>query len=82
VSQSLRTHPADVAAASPRYRRALAWAEENLPEEHGPFVASAALTIESLTGSFPKSAEVSARLKWQGRDKASLDTELKQVVST
>lgn len=55
------------------YLRALAWAESNLPDEHGPFAAAAAMTLKTLVGRYPDVAEVRERLKAQGRDLADLE---------
>lgn len=55
-----------------RYHAALDWAKRALPGEHGPFGASAAMTITALGGKVSAEA-VRRRLVEQGRDAASLE---------
>lgn len=64
---------ADIAAkrSADSYHDAVAWAERALPDEHAPFAASAMMTIR-MGGHKPTAANVKARLKEQGRDRASL----------
>lgn len=55
------------------YEMALAWAEEHLPQENGPFAAMAAMVHGSLNrGRWPTPEHVVQRLKLQGKDAASL----------
>ncbi len=52
--------------------RAIAWAKRNLPDEHPPFAALAAMALKS--GGWPVTAEsVLRKLRKQGCDMASLE---------
>lgn len=55
------------------YDMALEWAKENLPQENAPFAAMAAMVYGSLNhGRWPTPERVVGRLKFQGKDAASL----------
>jgi hypothetical protein len=55
-----------------RWALSLAWAKRELPDEHGPFAASAFETL-SRAGLDPDAEMVLKRLQAQGRDRAARD---------
>jgi hypothetical protein len=81
-NQRRRPLPDDVGARTARlvresreaYFEALDWAERAVPDEHGPFAASAAMTLRKRNGNrWPTSEQVRARLIEQGRDMKALE---------